>query len=188
MSKNILFTLTGSISCYKACEAISLLLKEGFTVQTVASEAALKFIGEATLEGLTGRRVHTHTFEPGHMMSHINLARWADLIVICPASAKTINNLAHGTLEGLIGEIYLANNFRKPFMIAPSMNSDMLAHPTTQENISKLQRLGVHILDTDHGPLACGEVGWGRLLSPQSIVQTIKNYFPSNSIEKGMDL
>ncbi len=188
MSKNILFCLTGSISCYKACEVISGLIKTGYSVQTVTSDSALKFIGEATLEGLTGRKVLTNTFEPGTMMSHIDLARWSDLILVCPASAKTINNLASGTLEGLIGELYLANNFRKPFLIAPSMNSEMLAHPATQENMLKLKKYGARLLDTDHGQLACGETGWGRLLNPTTILQIIGEYFSTETETRGLDI
>ena len=171
---NILFGLTGSISCYKACEVISSLKKKNHAVKTVASPSALRFVGEATLEGLTGERVSTNTFQSGEMMSHIDLARWADLIIVCPATAHTINHLANGTLEGLIGEIFLANNFKKPFLIAPSMNTEMLMHPATQKSLNTLESMKAVILETDTGPLACGEVGYGRLLAPEKILERIE--------------
>lgn len=175
MSKNILFALTGSISCYKACDLISQLVKSHHTVKTVASASALKFVGEATLEGLSGHKVYTDSFESGSMMSHIDLARWADIFVICPASANTINGLAHGTLGGLIGELYLANNFLKPVVIAPSMNSHMLAHPATQRALKTLSQDGAIVLETEAGPLACGENGYGRLLPTSQILNRIQS-------------
>jgi phosphopantothenoylcysteine decarboxylase/phosphopantothenate--cysteine ligase len=175
MSKNILFALTGSISCYKACDLISQLVKSNYTVRTIASKSALKFIGEATLEGFTSHKVYTDSFEPGDMMSHIDLARWADIFVICPASAHTINNLAYGTLGGLIGELYLANDFLKPVVIAPSMNSRMLAHPATQRALRTLSQDGAIVLETESGPLACGEAGYGRLLPTSQILTRIQS-------------
>lgn len=175
MSKNILFALTGSISCYKACDLISQIVKAKYNVRTVASSSALKFIGEATLEGLTGHAAYTDSFQTGEMMSHIELARWADVFVICPASAHTINGLASGSLPGLIGELYLANNFLKPVIIAPSMNSQMLAHPATQRSLKTLLQDGAHVLETEAGPLACGEVGYGRLLPTAEILRHLQS-------------
>ncbi|MBK8202059.1 MAG: hypothetical protein IPK68_06990 [Bdellovibrionales bacterium] len=94
--KNILFQLTGSVAAFKACSVISALVQRKYQVQVVTSASALKFVGPATLEGLTGRSVLHDTFEPGQMMNHINLARWADTFVLCPATASAINRLAHG--------------------------------------------------------------------------------------------
>ncbi|MBL6989356.1 MAG: flavoprotein [Bacteriovoracaceae bacterium] len=176
MSKfKILFALTGSISCYKACYLISSLKKEGCEVQCITTDSSEKFIGRATLEGLSHKKVLSSMFEDGQHLDHINLARWADLIIIYPASANTINKLAGGIADNLIGALFLANNFKKPFWIAPSMNSNMLAHPATVQSIVTLQKWGSVILPTEEGVLACGEEGLGRLVEPDYVFAKIKN-------------
>src|SRR4051794_8153584 len=96
LKPKVLFQLSGSIACYKACAAVSKLVQSGMDVQAVCTSTALKFIGEATLEGLTGKPVFTDAFEPGRRMDHIHLARWADLAILCPATANSINRLASG--------------------------------------------------------------------------------------------
>jgi phosphopantothenoylcysteine synthetase/decarboxylase len=167
----LLFALTGSISCYKACHAISRLAQAGVEIQTVATPAALKFIGPATLEGLTGRAPLTDLWEPGRAMEHIDLARWADLALVCPATAHTIARLAHGQADDLLGALFLAWELRrKPWWIAPAMNHAMLAHPATQANLRTLADYGVRVLPTGEGPQACGETGAGRLLEPEDLV------------------
>lgn len=171
--KNILFMLSGSIACFKACELISQLVQKGFKVKTVATKSAFQFIGPATLEGLTNEAVISDNFEVGKMMSHIDLARWADLILVCPATAHTINAMASGSGGDIITDIFLSNNFLKPFWVAPAMNVQMLSHPATQENIKKLKGWGTTILETESGNLACGEQGAGRLLAPSVIFEKI---------------
>ena len=99
----ILFQLTGSIACFKACDLVSRLAKRGIAVQTVASAGALRFVGAATLEGLTGRPPFTDLYEPGRTMDHIRLARWADLALLCPATANAMNRLAAGLADDAIG-------------------------------------------------------------------------------------
>lgn len=169
--------LSGSIACYKACDLISQLVQKGFKVKTVATRSALQFVGPATFEGLTGEAVFSDNFESGKMMSHIDLARWADLILVCPATANTINTLSTGAGGDVITDIFLSNNFKKPFWVAPAMNEQMLLHPATQENIKKLKTWGTVILDTDTGSLACGETGSGRLLAPSVIFEKILMQF-----------
>jgi phosphopantothenoylcysteine decarboxylase/phosphopantothenate--cysteine ligase len=174
--KNILFQLTGSVAAFKACSVISGLVQKKYQVQVVTSASALKFVGPATLEGLTGRSVLHDTFEPGQMMNHINLARWADTFVLCPATASAINRLAHGLGDDLIGSIFLAQDFRKPYLVFPAMNSNMLEHPATRESISKLKAMGVRIFPTEKGILACGEFGPGKLMNPDLIVDEISRF------------
>jgi len=173
-NSNIVFGLTGSIACYKACELISTLVKEGHEVQTVVSISALNFIGKATLEGLTGKSVYYDTFEEGKMMSHIELVKWADIFVTAPATANTINKLAAGIGDNIIGALFLANNFQKPYLISPAMNTQMLEHPATQNSLYTLKKWGCKVLDTDEGILACGDIGKGKLLSLPKIDQAIK--------------
>lgn len=172
-SPRVLFQLTGSIAAYKACDVVSKLVQQGCEVQTVASAAALRFVGEATLEGLTGRRVASELFAPGSHMDHIHLIRWADVAVLCPATANTVNRLAGGTGDDLISTLFLAHRFDKPYLLAPAMNSAMEEHPTVQRSLATLQRWGVELIESDSGSLACGEVGRGRLAEPGTILAAI---------------
>jgi len=161
----ILFLLTGSIACFKACELISRLVKRGVAVETVASEGALRFVGAATLEGLTGRRPFTDLYETGRTMDHIRLARWADVALLCPATANSLNRLAAGLADDAIGALFLAWEISsKPWLIAPAMNATMWDHPATRASRERLAAFGARILPVGDGRLACGEQGEGRLL------------------------
>jgi phosphopantothenoylcysteine decarboxylase/phosphopantothenate--cysteine ligase len=161
----ILFQLTGSIACFKACELVSRLAKRGVAVQTVASGAALRFVGVATLEGLTGRPPFTDLYEAGRTMDHIRLARWADLALLCPATANSLNRLASGLADDAIGALFLAWELgKKPYLIAPAMNATMWDHPATRSAREGLAAYGARLLPVGDGRLACGEQGEGRLL------------------------
>lgn len=149
---------------------MSRLTQAGCEVQTVATDAALHFIGPATLEGLTGRPVATDTFTPGSQMDHIHLVRWADIIVLCPASANTINRLAGGLADDLVGTMFLAHDFTKPYVVVPAMNAAMYEHRATMSSLDRLRGWGVEILEPDAGSLACGEIGPGRLAEPDAIL------------------
>ncbi len=174
----ILFSLTGSIACYKACFAISRLVQAGFEIRTVATAAALQFIGKATLEGLTGQPVYSDLWEEGRAMDHIDLARWADLALVCPATANTINRLASGHADEALSTLFLAWELdKKPWWIAPAMNVAMYRHPITRESLSRLAAMGVRVFDTGRGSLACGEEGEGRLLEPEQIVTHVLLHF-----------
>jgi phosphopantothenoylcysteine decarboxylase/phosphopantothenate--cysteine ligase len=170
---HILFQLSGSIAAYKACHVVSRLTQAGCDVQTVATDGALQFVGRATLEGLTGRAVATDTFEPGSQMDHIHLVRWADVIVLCPATANTINRLAAGIADDLVGTMFLAHDFTKPYVVVPAMNAAMYTHPATAASLERLRGWGVEILEPDAGSLACGEIGPGRLTEPDVIVARV---------------
>lgn len=165
----ILFKISGSIAAYKSAYLISKLVQNGFEVKVVATESALKFIGKATLEGLTGYPVYTDSFQEGEMMNHINLVKWADLTIVCPASGNTINKLAAGIADNLLTSLFLAHDWTKPYLIAPAMNTNMFEHPATQDSINKLEKWGVNILPTVEGYLACGDIGKGKLLEPEEI-------------------
>jgi phosphopantothenoylcysteine decarboxylase/phosphopantothenate--cysteine ligase len=171
---NVLFVLTGSISAYKACDAISRLTRRGHRVRTVATESALRFVGPATLEGLTGAPVRTDLFAPGAALEHIDLTRWADLVVVCPASANTINRFAAGLADDLPGALFLAHDRSKPFLMAPAMNPAMWAHPATADAVARLRSWGVRFIDVGEGRTACGERGEGRLAEPPEIVAAIE--------------
>jgi phosphopantothenoylcysteine decarboxylase/phosphopantothenate--cysteine ligase len=174
MSKSkILIGITGSIAAYKSAYLISKLVQNNFEVKIVATEYALKFIGKATLEGLSGSQVYTDSFEEGKMMSHINLVKWADLTIVCPASANTINKMAAGISDNLLTSLFLAHDWNKPYLIVPAMNTNMFEHPATQSSIKKLETWGVQILPTAEGYLACGDIGKGKMIEPDEIYERI---------------
>ncbi len=167
---NVLFQLTGSIACFKACDLLSRLAKRGMAVQTVASAGALRFVGAATLEGITGRAPFTDLYEAGRTMDHIRLARWADLALLCPATANSINRLAAGVADDPIGALFLAWELeRKPYLVAPAMNVTMWDHPATRAAREKLTDFGARLLPVGDGRLACGEQGEGRLLEVEQL-------------------
>lgn len=174
-SANILLHVSGSISAFKACSLSSLLVKAGCTVQVTASASGLRFAGQAALEGITRREVLTDIFaSKPDTVPHITLAqKWADIIIVYPASANLINRLACGLADDLFGAIFLANNFRKPVLLAPAMNAEMFAHPAVRESLEKLERWGTVILPTEEGFLACGTTGNGRLIEPEDALHYV---------------
>jgi phosphopantothenoylcysteine decarboxylase/phosphopantothenate--cysteine ligase len=173
MSK-ILFAVSGSIAGIKAAAAVSQLVQRGHDVQVVATPSALNFVGSATWEGLTGKPVISEIFAEGHQMDHIHLARWAELLILAPASANAIAHWAGGSAHDLPSALFLAFERSKPVLIAPAMNKEMWAHPAVQKNVATLKAWNVHVLEPDAGALACGEVGPGRLIPPEKIVDEIE--------------
>lgn len=176
-SKKVLVLMSGSIACYKACGLISKMVQAGMDVQVVASASAQKFVGNATIEGLTGKPLLSDLFQSDHIMDHIYLVREADLVIAVPATANMINKMAAGVGDDLLSTIFLAHDFKKPFLLAPAMNTKMYQHPVTQGSLEKLKKMGVEILETASGVLACGEVGWGKLLDPELIFAEVSKHF-----------
>ncbi|MGZ3699208.1 MAG: flavoprotein [Bdellovibrionota bacterium] len=171
----ILFQLSGSIACFKACQVLSRLVQEGAEVRVAATSGALRFVGLATLEGLSGSRVFHDAFEEGRQMDHIHLAKWADLAVLAPASASCINRLAAGIGQDAVSTLFLAWDLRrKPYLVAPAMNQEMRRHPATEASLEKLHTYGVKILPSPDGHQACGDVGPGRLAEPETILAEIR--------------
>ena len=176
-NKHILLHVTGSISCYKACELTSLLVKRGAEVQVTMSAGALRFLQSAVFEGLSRREALTPDMfaRKPDCIPHITLAQnWADALVIYPASANCIARLAAGLSDDLFGAAFLANNFEKPVLLAPAMNSNMFAHPAVQEALAKLEKWGTLVTPTDEGRLACGSVGKGKLIQPEAALGYIE--------------
>ena len=181
ISMNILLKLTGSIACYKACHVISRLVQKGHRVQVVASSSALRFVGETTLEGLTGQPVFTEVFARTHMMDHIHLNRSNDMVLVCPATAHFINKASKGLGDDLLTTLFLSHDFHKPYVVVPAMNSFMYRHPVTQDSLKALAKMNVDVLPTDRGTLACGEVGEGKLLDPEKILHHLEKYISPTS-------
>ncbi len=169
-NKNILLGVTGSIAAYKSADLVRRLRDAGATVEVVLTRAGAEFITPLTLQALSGRPVHTRHLDPDAeaAMGHIDLARWADLVLIAPASANIIAKLAQGIADDLLTTLVLASD--APLALAPAMNRVMWAHPATQDNIARLAGRGVHVFGPGSGDQACGETGPGRMLEPDELV------------------
>lgn len=171
----IVLGVTGGIAAYKACELVRRLRAAGAQVRVVMTEGASHFVGAATFQALSGRPVHTSLWDTTAAMGmgHIELARWADRVLIAPASADAIARLAQGRADDLLTTLCLATT--APLTVAPAMNWRMWQHPATQANVATLKARDVLFLGPDEGPLAEGEVGPGRLLEPISIVAALED-------------
>ena len=160
---NILIGVTGSIAIYKTCELIRLFVKNGDSVRLVMSQAAAKFISPLTFETLTRQKVLIEQNEDwSSEMNHIDYAKWTDIYIIAPATANTVNKAANGIADNLLLQTYLACT--APVLFAPSANTNMYNHPTTQESFKKL-----NIIEANAGLLACGDEGIGKMAEPEEI-------------------
>ena len=178
--KNIVLGVTGSIAAYKAAVLVRLLVKEGATVQVVMTPSAKDFITPLTLSTLSGRPVMCDFFQTdnGAWNSHVELGLWADAMVIAPATASTLGKMANGVADNLLVATYLS--MRAPVFIAPAMDLDMYAHPSTQRNVELLKSYGNHVIEATAGELASHLCGKGRLEEPEAIVERIKDFFFGN--------
>ncbi len=174
--KHIVLGLSGGIACYKSAELCRLLVQAGADVQVVLTEAAAQFITPVTMQALSGHPVVTSQWdarEP-NAMAHINLGRWADAIVVAPASADFIAQLAQGRAGELLALLCLARPVQRvPLLLAPAMNREMWAHPATRRNVAQAAADGAVVLGVGQGEQACGEVGDGRMLEPEEIVEEL---------------
>ena len=168
--KRILLCVSAGIAAYKSCELVRRLIEAGATVQVAMTPRAQAFVTPLTLQALSGRAVRTELFDSAAeaAMGHIELARWADVVVVAPASADLLARLTHGLADDLVTTLCLAT--RAPLWVAPAMNHQMWNHPATTANVALLQTRGVRLLGPDSGPQACGEFGPGRMLEPAQIV------------------
>jgi len=178
---NILVGISGGIAAYKCPDLVRRLKESGFEVRVVMTEAATAFISPLTLQAVSGNPVSTQLLDTNAeaAMGHIELARWADLILIAPATADIIARLAAGMANDLLSTLCLAST--APIAIAPAMNQQMWTNAITQENITKLEQRNVAILGPDEGDQACGETGPGRMLEPQQLATECEFFNPENS-------
>lgn len=171
--RRIALGICGSIAAYKAAELARLLVSDGYEVKCIMTESAREFITPLTMQSVTGESVTTDFWsEEDAGIGHIQLADWADALVIAPATADVIAKMASGMADTPILAVALAT--RAPILVAPAMNVNMYEHPQTQENISKLKSRGVSFVDPEEGALACGWNGTGRLAQPQSIFMHVR--------------
>ena len=176
-NRNIIIGVSGGIAAYKAAELIRLFRKEGAAVRVIMTKGAQEFITPLTLQALSGQPVHTELLdeEAELGMGHIELARWADAMLIAPATADIIARLASGRADDLLTTVALATP--APLWVAPAMNQQMWANPATTANIERLKERQIRITGPDAGEQACGDVGPGRLLDPEEIVQALAKSF-----------
>jgi phosphopantothenoylcysteine decarboxylase len=169
----LLLCVCGGIAAYKSADLVRRLREAGATVRVAMTENAQRFVSAQTFQALSGFPVRSSLWDAQAeaAMGHLELARWADRIVIAPATANTLAKLAHGFADDLVSTLCLATT--APLTVAPAMNHRMWLHPATQANIATLRARGVHILGPDDGPLAEGESGPGRMREPLALVSEL---------------
>ncbi len=172
--KKMVLGITGGIAAYKTAELVRLLVKSGIEVQVVMTAAAQYFITSVTLQALSGKQVFTDMWDAAipNGMPHIELSRQADAILVAPASADFMAKLVHGNADDLLSTLCLAREC--PLLIAPAMNRQMWENPATQRNVQQLKADGIAILGPDSGEQACGEVGPGRMLEPEDLLEMLR--------------
>ncbi len=183
--KKIVLGITGSIAAYKAAVLTRLLIKQGAEVQIVITPAGKEFITPITLSALTSKPVISEFFSQrdGTWHSHVDLGLWADAMLIAPATAATIGKMAHGIADNMLITTYLS--MKAPVFVAPAMDLDMFAHPSTSRNLDILRSYGNHIIEPASGELASHLVGKGRMEEPEQIVQVFEEYFRASATLQG---
>ncbi|WP_428609370.1 bifunctional phosphopantothenoylcysteine decarboxylase/phosphopantothenate--cysteine ligase CoaBC [Sedimenticola sp.] len=181
--KRILLGITGGIAAYKAIELVRLLGKSGAEVQVVLTGAASQFVTPMTLQAVSGRPVRQDQFDPAHeaAMGHIELARWADMVLVVPASAGFMARLASGFADNLLATLCLAT--AAPIALAPAMNQQMWQNAATQDNVMRLQQRGIVLWGPASGDQACGETGPGRMLEPEALLYRVQSHFSPGALD-----
>ncbi len=185
-NKHIVLGLSGGIACYKAAELCRALVKEGATVQVVMTEAAAQFVTPVTMQALSNQPVYVSQWDPRepNNMAHINLTRNAHAILVAPASADFMAKLLHGRADDLLSLMCLARPVDTvPLLLAPAMNKEMWAHPSTQRNMAQLRQDGAKVLGVGQGDQACGEVGDGRMLEPDELLYELTALFQTKVLQ-----
>ena len=176
-NKKILLIICGGIAAYKSLEIIRILKKNGVSIKTILTKSGAEFVTPLSITSLSQSKVYQDLFslENEAEMDHISLSRWADLILIVPATANTISKLANGNTEDLASTVVLASN--KKVFIAPAMNVRMWNHKSTKENINKLKTYNYKLIGPETGEMACGEYGEGKMSEPDVIINELEIYF-----------
>ena len=182
-NKRILLIICGGIAAYKSLEIIRLLKKDGVSVKTILTKNGAEFVTPLSVTSLSQSKVYQDLFsiEDEAEMDHISLSRWADLILIAPATANTISKLANGTSDDLASAVVLASN--KKIFIAPAMNVRMWEHQSTKQNIAKLKSYNYELIGPETGDMACGEYGEGKMTEPKEIVNKLKVYLKNSKVK-----
>jgi phosphopantothenoylcysteine decarboxylase / phosphopantothenate---cysteine ligase len=181
--KKILIGITGSIAAYKIPILVRLLVKEGAEVKVIMTAAAADFVSRLTLSTLAKSPVLIDLFDEESWANHVQLGRWADVMLIAPLSCNTLGKIANGLCDNLLLATYLSATC--PVAVAPAMDEDMWHHPTTKKNLQALSNYGCTIIPVEYGELASGLIGEGRMAEPESIVGFLKDYFRKKDELKG---
>ncbi len=184
IGKKLLLVICGGISAYKSLEIIRGLKKKGLLIKTVLTKSAKEFVTPLSIVSLSQDKVYEDVFnlENETEMDHISLSRWADLILVAPATANTISKLSSGSSDNLASTLILASD--KKVLLAPAMNVRMWEHPSTKANLLKLKNYGYKLIGPEIGDMACGEFGKGKMTDPKLIIEYIENYFYQNEKNK----
>ncbi|WP_369693642.1 bifunctional phosphopantothenoylcysteine decarboxylase/phosphopantothenate--cysteine ligase CoaBC [Lentibacillus sp. CBA3610] len=184
-NKNILLGVSGGIAAYKACALTSKLTQQGADVKVIMTENAAKFVSPLTFQALSRNPVHIDTFDEKDpsKVAHIDLADWADMTILAPATANLIGKLAGGIADDMLSTVLLAT--QSSVYIAPAMNVHMYAHPAVMENMKQLDSWGYHFIEPGAGYLACGYVGKGRLEEPETIIEVVDQHQDRNALFSG---
>ena len=180
--KNILLGVTGGIAAYKSAEIIRLFKKLGADVRVVMTESAKEFITPLTLQAISGNEIHDSLLntEAEAAMGHIELAKWADIILIAPCTAETISKITHGRADDLMGALILAS--KADIFIAPAMNMNMWLDDSTQQNYKTLSSRGISFIGPAEGEQACGDIGPGRMVEPENIIELIRSSYKTGPL------
>jgi len=180
--KNILLGVTGGIAAYKSAEIIRLFKKLGADVRVVMTESAKEFITPLTLQAISGNEIHDSLLntEAEAAMGHIELAKWADIILIAPCTAETISKITHGRADDLMGALILAS--KADIFIAPAMNMNMWLDDSTQQNYKTLSSRGITFIGPAEGEQACGDIGPGRMVEPENIIELIRSSYKTGPL------
>ena len=184
--KKILIVICGGVSAYKSLEFIRALRKNKAEIKTIITKSAKEFVTPLSITSLSQGKVYEDLFNPENEaeMDHISLSRWADLIVVVPATANTLSKLSNGTCDDLASTVILASN--KKIFLVPAMNVRMWEHPSNQKNINNLREYGYKIIGPEIGDMACGEYGSGKMTEPSEIFKYIENYFKQLKKNNGL--
>jgi phosphopantothenoylcysteine decarboxylase/phosphopantothenate--cysteine ligase len=190
--KKIILAITGSIAAYKTPQLVRLLTRAGAEIQVIMTESARDFVTPLSLSTVSKKPVFASVHNEGQWNDHVHLGRWADVFLVAPCSANTLSKMAQGVCDNMVQAVFLS--CACPVMIAPAMDEDMWKHPATRANVARLQSYGYEIIPVEHGELASGLVGAGRMAEPETILSFLQQFFQievkkkENKIKRGRAL
>lgn len=185
-NKKIILAVTGSIAAYKTPELVRQLVKQGAEVQVLMTRAAADFVSPLSLSTVSKNSVYSSVSDNDQWHNHVHLGRWADVMLVAPCSANSLAKMAHGLCDNIVQAVYLSATC--PVLVAPAMDEDMWIHPSTQANVQKIQSYGNTIIEPEHGELASGIIGAGRMADPERIVQFVAGFLAQKAEKHALSI